>query len=242
MSRCTAPVQGHRTSSGAASCPVHGGRGHGSYYSPPAYYSPPNYSSVGRSASSGGSGRTSAGGTRPRWSPSTSTVGYTAEQVRALTPYRRTVEERGRQPDLRDLFLCHAWDDRRGVAAELSGLLQAEGVSVWFSEKDILLGQPFMREIDRGLAKSRAGLVLVTPAFLKRVDGRGVSDKELSELLARDLLIPIVHETTYDEIRKISPLLGSRNGLDTAEDSLDVIATKIAELVALDASAAASDA
>ena len=158
---------------------------------------------------------------------------YTLDQVRALTPYRRTVELRGQQPELRDLFLCHAWDDRRGVATELNDLLEAEGVSVWFSEKDILLGQPFMREIDRGLAKSRAGLV-ITPAFLKRVDNRGVSDKELSELLARDQLIPVVHGTTYEEVRKISPLLGSRNGLDTAEDSMKVIATKIAELVNLD--------
>ena len=91
---------------------------------------------------------------------------YTPDQVRALTPYRRTVESRGQLPELRDLFLCHAWDDRRGVATELNDLLEAEGVSVWFSEKDILLGQPFMREIDRGLAKSRAGLVLITPALL----------------------------------------------------------------------------
>lgn len=107
-------------------------------------------------------------------------------------------------------------------------------MSVWFSEKDILLGQPFMREIDRGLAKSRAGLVLITPAFLRRVDNRGVSDLELSSLLARDLLIPVVHETTYDAVREISPLLGSRHGLDTAEDSFEVIASKIAELVSLD--------
>ncbi|MDV6231776.1 toll/interleukin-1 receptor domain-containing protein [Rhodococcus cercidiphylli] len=158
---------------------------------------------------------------------------YTTAEVRALTPYRRTVESVGLQPDLRDLFLCHAWDDRRGAASELSDLLKANGVSVWFSEKDILLGQPFMREIDRGLARSRAGLVLITPEFLKRVDNRGVSDKELSELLARDQLIPVVHGTTYDEVRKVSPLLGSRNGLDTSEDSMEVIATKIAELVSL---------
>lgn len=158
---------------------------------------------------------------------------YTPDQVRGLTPYRRTVELRGQRPDLCDLFLCHAWDDRRGAAAKLNGLLETEGVSVWFSEKAIVLGQPFMREIDRGLAKSRVGLVLITPALLRRVDNRGVSDKELSELLARDLLIPVVHETTYEEVRKVSPLLASRNGLDTAEDSMEVIATKIAELVAL---------
>jgi hypothetical protein len=160
-------------------------------------------------------------------------VHYTADQVRALAPYRRAVELRGQLPDLRDLFLCHAWDDRRGAATELHDLLEGNNVSVWFSEKDVLLGQPFMREIDRGLAKSRAGLVLITPALLERVNNRGVSDKELSELLARDQLIPVVHGTTYDEVRKISPLLGSRHGLDTAEDSMEVIATKIAELVAI---------
>lgn len=107
-------------------------------------------------------------------------------------------------------------------------------MSVWFSEKDIVLGQPFLREIDRGLAKSRTGLVLVTPALLKRVDQRGISDKELSELLARDLLIPVMHETSYDELRRVSPLLGSRNGLDTAEDSMTDIAMKIAELVTVE--------
>lgn len=221
-------MQGHRTASGAAACPVHGGSytSYGSYS--PIYRSPSGgvgASTVGRPV---GGGRT-----RPTWSPGNSSVTYTPDQVRALTPYRRTVEARAELHEVRDLFLCHAWDDRRGVAAELTGLLEARGVSVWFSEKDILLGQPFMREIDRGLAKSRVGLVLITPSFLKRVNNRGVSDKELSELLARDLLIPVVHGTTYEEVRKVSPLLGSRNGLDTAEDSMEVIAIKVAELVHL---------
>jgi hypothetical protein len=120
-------------------------------------------------------------------------------------------------------------------------LLVAEGVSVWFSEKDIVLGLPFLREIDRGLARSRTGIVLVTPALLKRVDSRGVSDKELSELLARDLLIPVVHGTTYDELRRVSPLLASRNGLDSGDDSMAVVAAKIAELVAVEDGLVAAD-
>lgn len=227
MARCTAPRKGHRTASGRAACPVHGGgyRSYGSYSSPSAYQ--PRGSGSGTSSGGGPVG----GRARPNWSPSSSSATYTPDQVRALTPYRRMVESRGLLPELRDLFLCHAWDDRRGVATELNNLLEAQGVSVWFSEKDILLGQPFMREIDRGLAKSRAGLVLITPALLERVDNRGVSDKELSELLARDQLIPVVHGTTWKDVRDVSPLLGSRNGLDTAEDSMEVIAIKIAELV-----------
>ncbi|WP_405433121.1 toll/interleukin-1 receptor domain-containing protein [Micromonospora sp. NBC_00617] len=235
MSSCTAPVRGHRSSAAAAACPACSSRRSG--YSPPRpYYPQPDYTPQSRSGGGASSGGGSISGrTRPRWSPSTSSLTYTPAEVRALTPVRRTVELRARQePGLCDVFLCHAWDDRRGAAAELNNLLVAEGVSVWFSEKDIVLGQPFLREIDRGLARSRTGLVLVTPALLKRVDRRGVSDKELSELLARDLLIPVVHETTYDDLRKVSPLLASRNGLNTADDSMEDIAAKIAELVAVE--------
>lgn len=234
MSGCTAPRRGHHTASGRANCPVHGGGGYGypsrSFYQQPAYRSSSSGSS--RPATSGGAGTRAA---RPSWSPSTSPLSYTPDQVKALTPYRRQIEMRARQGSvIRDVFLCHAWDDRRGAATELNDLLENKDVSVWFSERDIILGQPFMREIDKGLAKSRTGLVLVTPAFLERIENGGVSDKELSALLARDLLIPVVHGTTYEELRAVSPLLGSRHGFDTSEDSFEVIAAKVAEMVSVE--------
>ena len=135
-------------------------------------------------------------------------------------------------PERRDIFLCHAWDDRNDVAKELHDLLEARGVSVWFSEKDVRLGTTLLREIDKGLVNSRIGIVLVTPALLSRIAGEGVAEKELSALLARDLLVPIVHDTTYDALRDVSPLLGSRAGLNTLEDTMPTVAAKIAELVA----------
>lgn len=97
-----------------------------------------------------------------------------------------------------------------------------------------MLGTPLLREIDKGLAKSRAGLVLVTPAFLTRLEAAGIAEKELSALLARDLLVPVLHGTTYEALRDVSSLLGSRSGLSTEEDSMLVIASKVRELVALD--------
>jgi hypothetical protein len=160
-------------------------------------------------------------------------VAYTPAEVRALTPVRESVEKRALLPDLRDVFLCHPWDDRRGPAKELHDLLESLGVSVWFSEKDVVLGSPLLREIDKGLAKSRVGIVLVTPALLRRLQGEGIADKELSALLARDLLVPVVHDTTYEALREVSPPLGSRSGLNTAEDAMADVAGKLAELVAL---------
>ncbi|WP_229412284.1 MULTISPECIES: toll/interleukin-1 receptor domain-containing protein [unclassified Massilia] len=156
---------------------------------------------------------------------------YTPAEVRTLTPVRENIEKRASLPDLRDVFLCHAWDDRKRAAKELHDLLESRGVSVWFSEKDVVLGTSLLREIDKGLAKSRVGIVLVTPALLSRVRGEGIADKELSALLARDLLVPIVHGTTYDALREVSPLLGSRSGMSTAEDTMANVAAKLAELV-----------
>lgn len=73
---------------------------------------------------------------------------YTPAEVRALTPIRENVEKQA-SFDLRDVFLCHAWDDRQGAAMELHDLLQARGVKVWFSEKDVGLGVPLLRAIDK---------------------------------------------------------------------------------------------
>jgi hypothetical protein len=160
-------------------------------------------------------------------------VWYTLAEVRELEPVRVQVENRAIVPDLRDVFLCHAWDDRQGAAKELHDLLEARGVKVWFSEKDIALGEPFLREIDRGLAKSRVGIVLVTPNFLKRIRGHSIADKELSVLLHGGKLVPIIHGTTFAELNEESPMLASRNGLNTTEDTMADVATKLADLVAV---------
>lgn len=227
MARCTAPVRGHSSSAAAANCPAcrYKSRGYSSY-SP----SLPSYNGSSNSNSSGST--RSSGSSRPRWSKSGSSLSYTANEVQSLTPIRNTIEVRAAlQPELRDVFLCHAWGDRKGAAKDLHDLLEASGVKVWFSEKDLGLGVPMMRAIDKGLANSRIGLVLVTPAMLERLPQESVADKELSTLLAGNQLIPIVHETTYDALRNVSPMLASRTGLDTSEDSMEIVAKKIAELI-----------
>ena len=235
MTQCTAPSRRHQTASAATKCSTcsacgryNYGGGYGSGYS-----ARPSYGSEtsGGARSSGGS---SGGSVRPRWSRASSSVSYTPAQVVSLTPVRETVERRAAaQPELRDVFLCHAWGDRQGAAKELRELLVAAGVKVWFSENDLPLGVPMMRAIDKGLAASRIGLVLVTPALLERLPQESVADKELSTLLAGNLLVPIIHNTTYEALRNVSPMLASRSGLSTAEDAMAVVATKIAELVAV---------
>jgi hypothetical protein len=160
---------------------------------------------------------------------------YTSAEIAALRPFREAIEKKASipsGPEFRDVFLCHAWDDRAGAAKELHDLLESLKVTVWFSEKDVRLGTPLMREIDKGLAKSRVGIVLVTPAMLRSLPNAGIADKELSALLSRDQLVPILHGTTFEALYNVSPLLASRSGLSTAENTMANVAAKLAELVA----------
>lgn len=235
MAKCTAPIYGHRTESGRLNCPVCGKLGGRISYNLPkgytpyaSYYSPSSSSTTDTSRLSNGVKK------KAKWSPAGSTVLYTPAEIRTLAPIRENIVKQPNAPEKYDLFLCHAWDDRKGAAKELCDKLTKKGIKVWFSEKNLPLGSTMLREIDKGLSKSRAGIVLVTPAFLKRVEGEGVAEKELSALLAKDRLIPVVHNTTYDALRNVSPLLGSRSGLDTSEDTMDEVVDKLAELFSED--------
>jgi TIR domain len=236
MAQCTAPRQGHRTASGRANCPACGGR---SYYRTTSYYSPPpviyrssGASSGGGSSSGGSSGGAGGGSRRLRGGGS---VSYNPTEWRTFEPLARSVEAIARAyPDRRDLFLCHAWDDRQGAAKEMCDLLVRHGATVWFSEYDVGLGKSLLTEIDKGLRESRAGIVLVTPSMLETLRAAtGIASKELAALLATDRVIPVAHGTDFDAVREVSPLLGARSGLATGPVlSLDDVAKKIAAATA----------
>lgn len=145
---------------------------------------------------------------------------------------RQAVVQAQTHPERRDLFLCHAWNDREGVARELYDHLVSHHATVWFSQNDVGLGTSLLREIDKGLANSRIGIVLVTPAMLKTLSAAGIADRELSVLLATDRVIPVLHGTTFEELLDVSPMLHSRSGLNTADSSMAEVAAQIAATAA----------
>ncbi len=231
MAQCTAPVNGHRSAAARANCPVCGRRGGYSAYNGYSGYS--DYSRSYSSPSKNRTGSSSSGNkTRAKWSSAGSTILYTPAEIRTLTPLRNEVEKRAKI-DLKDIFLCHAWEDRKTTAKNLTDLLVGNGTSVWFSENEVLLGSNLLREIDKGLANSRVGIVLVTSSFLKRIQGNGIADKELSALLSRDQLIPVLDGVTFEELFSVSPLLASRSGLNTSEETMEDIANKLSEVVSV---------
>lgn len=159
-------------------------------------------------------------------------VSYTVTERAYLEPVSAMATEQAQMhPERRDVFLCHAWGDREGAAAELHDLLDSYGVDVWFSEKDVALGTSLIRAIDKGLRASRIGVVLMTPHMLESLANEGVAEQELSALLATERVIPVAHGITYAQLRSESPLLGARAGLTSDGVSLVDVAVKIANAV-----------
>lgn len=228
MAQCTAPYRGHRTASGRANCPACGGRG--SYRSSYSYSGGGTYG--GNRGSNYGSSASRSGGASRR-TRTGRTVTYTPTEWRSVEPFVEKASEQAKaHPERRDLFLCHAWDDREGSAKELYGHLRANGASVWFSEEDLPLGSLMIREIDKGLRNSRVGIVLVTPALLKSIEGEGVAEKELAVLLSTRRVVPVLHGVSFEELNDVSPMLASHSGLNTKDSSLDSVAAKVAAAAA----------
>jgi hypothetical protein len=73
-----------------------------------------------------------------------------------------------------------------------------------------------------GVARSRIGVVLITPAFL---EGRYWTERELGALISsRRRVIPILDGVTFDDLARYSPLLADLVGLTTETAALGDIA------------------
>jgi hypothetical protein len=82
--------------------------------------------------------------------------------------------------------------------------------------------------MDAGLRIAKAGIALLTPAYLA---GRFWTERELGALLGKQTLIPVLHNVTFEDVRQYSGILPDLAGFTTATDSLEVIASKIAPAV-----------
>jgi hypothetical protein len=127
-----------------------------------------------------------------------------------------------------DVFLNYARIDGAKVAGELCRHLQDLGVRVWFDEIAIQPGKSQSLQMDRGLRKARAGVALLTPAYLT---GRFWVERELGALLSKQTLIPVLHNVTFADVKQYSGILPDLAGFETDSDTVFDIAVKIAAAV-----------
>ncbi len=153
-------------------------------------------------------------------------VHYTVEE-RQLTD---RVQEAISVQDAReyDVFLSYARIDGSEMAQELRATLEGLGVYVWFDAVAIRPGKSQALQMDQGLRRAQAGVVLLTPAYLA---GRFWTERELGALLHKPTLIPVLHGVTFKDVAEYSGILPDLAGFTTERDSVSDIAMKIAAAV-----------
>jgi hypothetical protein len=153
-------------------------------------------------------------------------AGYTSEELALADRVQSAVAEMEERDW--DTFLSYARIDGAEAAGELRERLESLGVSCWFDEIAITPGKSQTLQMDKGLQKARAGIALLTPAYLT---GRFWTERELGALLHKETLIPVLHGVTFEDVAQYSGILPDLAGFETERDSIDLIAEKIAAAV-----------
>jgi len=125
-----------------------------------------------------------------------------------------------------DVFISHASEDKEAVARPLADALKAQKWEVWLDEDVLEMGHRLSAVIGAGIAGTRYGVVVLSPAFFRKTWPK----RELEALIAReiaegqDLLLPVWHGITAAEIEPLSELLADRKGIPPAGGLEPVIA------------------
>jgi hypothetical protein len=132
-----------------------------------------------------------------------------------------------------DVFISHASEDKDEVVRPLANALRETGLSVWYDEFELRIGDSLRRKIDRGLGSSRF-VVVLSQAFF----GKGWPEYELDGLVTRavsgeQILLPIWHNVSKREVIGYSASLADRLARSTATHTVEEIAAEIADVVRL---------
>lgn len=133
-----------------------------------------------------------------------------------------------------DVFISHASEDKADVARPLAELLVKRGLKVWYDEFALTIGDSLRRSIDRGLASSRFGLIILSPDFFRKEWPQAELDGLVSKQRASGgkVILPVWHRVTKDDVLAASPTLADLKALNTAVMTMAEIADQIAAVAA----------
>jgi hypothetical protein len=131
----------------------------------------------------------------------------------------------------RDVFLCHATEDKKVLVEPLALELEGYGLKVWYDKFEVKLGDSLREKVDEGLVYSRYGVVVLSPAFFEK----NWPQKELNGLFAREVegkkvILPVWHNVSKVDVLRYSPILADMKAVKSVE-GVKEIARQIIEVV-----------
>lgn len=131
-----------------------------------------------------------------------------------------------------DVFVSHASEDKDEVVRPLAIALKDLGLKVWYDEFELKIGDSLRKKIDKGLANSRFGIVVLSKDFFRK----GWTNYELDGIVSKavsgeQIILPIWHNITKQELLGFSPSLADKVARSTTTHTVEEIANEISELI-----------
>jgi hypothetical protein len=146
---------------------------------------------------------------------------------------RNFVESRKAPVDIGyDAFISHATEDKEKLVKPLAMALRKRGFRIWYDQFEMRVGDSLRQSIDRGLASSRFGIVVLSKAFF----AKNWPQYELNGLLAKEIdgarvILPIWHNVTRAQVLKYSPTLADKVALVSTKRTPSQLATDLAKVL-----------
>lgn len=133
-----------------------------------------------------------------------------------------------------DVFVSHAWEDKAEFVDEFVDELRKLGIKVWYDTSEIKWGDSMRARIDDGLKKSKFGIAVLSPDYIK--SGKYWTKAELDGLFQLDsingkTLLPVWHNLTKKDVMEYSPIIGSKLAMTTATMTPAEIAAELLSLL-----------
>lgn len=136
-----------------------------------------------------------------------------------------------RNLDTFDAFISHATEDKDSLVKPLAEALIQAGFKIWYDEFMLTVGDSLRRSIDKGLVRSRFGIVVISRAFF----AKNWTQHELDGLVAREMtgskvILPIWHNVDKEQVMQFSPSLADKYALSSTRDPIDVLVRQLSKV------------
>lgn len=129
-----------------------------------------------------------------------------------------------------DVFICHASEDKDTFVRSLAKNLREAGLTVWYDEYTLKLGDSLRGAIDRGLVTSRYGLVVLSKAFFEKkwpqYELDGLVQREIND---QKVVLPIWHGVSRADVEAYSPSLANRMAVGSDRPMHEIV-SKVKEV------------
>lgn len=126
-----------------------------------------------------------------------------------------------------DLFISHAVEDKIPLVNELVARLEAHGIKVWYTGRELSIGDGVCDTLVEGMRQSRYGIIVFSPSYISKMK----PSAEFTMLInykrqGANVIIPVLFEVTPAELKidqnlpAVCDTIYSNDGIENVVHSL----------------------